>query len=82
LPATRHAPKAMSRTDQNAQAGEYLKRARQSARLSQEQMAMELTEHLGVSVCASAVSYFETATNTIPAAIVFAVHELTGAPLR
>jgi helix-turn-helix protein len=52
----------MQCTSKNALAGLYLKDARQSAGLSQEGLARELSGALGLAVSGSQLSYYESAT--------------------
>jgi hypothetical protein len=66
----------------NLQAAAYLKAAREASGRSQEVLAMELSERLGFSLSSSSLAYYETAGNAIPAAVVFAVLELTRKPIR
>lgn len=82
MPATNRAALAMRTSPYNHRAAAYLKAAREAFGRSQEVFAMELSQCLGFTLSASSLAYCETAGNSVPAAVLLAVVELTGKPIR
>jgi helix-turn-helix protein len=76
VPATTRAPKAMALTSYNSQAGAQLRQARHRAGMDQLAMSWALSYLLGFEVSTSSLAYYESGTNTVPAAVLLAALEL------
>jgi transcriptional regulator with XRE-family HTH domain len=71
----------MRSTTHNRQAGSYLRLARLASGCGQESLALRLSEHLGLKMSGSQLSYYESGTHVVPAAVLLAVAELTSMPI-
>ena len=81
MPTTYRQPQAMQRSAHNARAGSVMRKARERRHWTQGYLAYLLSERLGVGVSATSMSYYETGSATVPAAVLLAVLELTDTSL-
>lgn len=71
-----------ARTELNRQAGDYLKRARESSQKTLPDFAAEIAHVTGTTgSTAQALSQWERSERTVPAAVVLAAARLSGLPL-
>ena len=73
--AITHREMPMRATVHNRLAAEYVRKRR--GRKHQDEFAQELSAVLGVTISVPSLSYYESASQTIPAAVLLAAQQLT-----